>query len=150
MEPIENNNLNNYPRKHPYTVPESYFDNLPMQIQQRVQAQPKVSIFLRPLFSPKFRLSAVLGMFLVLAASVWFVMQNQQPSREQFQPIAFSQLTNREILNYLESDEASIETGDIALLTNFSRDQINYSLPAYDARDLEQEIELSDIEDYYL
>jgi hypothetical protein len=95
--------LEDLPKKQPFTVPDGYFENLPLRIQARIQAKDKEISWLPEFnFALKFALPVlVLG---IVSIAVWTNLSKAEDSMANLDSVPTEQL-----LAYLEADEISTE-----------------------------------------
>src|SRR5690606_26336201 len=92
MEPNDLPTESHLPKKHPYTVPDGYFDKLPMRIQSRAQQPAAPGFWQFPVFSrPVLRYA--LAAMLVLATSVGLLLNRFTPANQPENALALSELT---------------------------------------------------------
>jgi hypothetical protein len=102
----ENNPFEAYgiSKQNLFSVPEAYFDRLPVKIREKISAEPKPAIskyFLKWKFKPGYSIAAV-SVFVVLIAVVVFFNSDQEASRNGFADLTVEQVVSEEpgILEY--------------------------------------------------
>jgi hypothetical protein len=109
MEERKRIRLSDLDRKHPFKVPEGYFDTLASKIQERVEGIPEVeSVSVKPLptkvvsFPNWWRVSAVAASVALIVGLIWFTLPVRQGA---LGPDALSAVSDDAILDYLESQD---------------------------------------------
>lgn len=98
----------NHPlRKDPFRAPDGYFEDLPMQIQTRIQAQKPAPAFTMS-WSWQRSVASLAGAGLV-AALVWVTLPERQETLGQE---TLSSVSNEAIASYLEDE--GIDANDLA------------------------------------
>ncbi|MEJ1240010.1 hypothetical protein WBG78_17855 [Chryseolinea sp. T2] len=97
--------LDDIPKKHPFTVPDDYFDKLPGNIQARVQAGTGER---KPLFAYAVRY-AIASATIAIVAAVWFWMRPSTENNSAEDIIA--SLDTSELVAYL--NEGDITTDEL-------------------------------------
>lgn len=114
--------------KQPFTVPEGYFENLPMKIQSRVEVKKKES-WSR---TPAFRLAFSLATMIAIVFSV-FMFFSQSPTPEDL----LADIPQEELLAYI--DLVQLEESDILSAFEGGGEGINF----FDSEGLD-DIEIED------
>ncbi|MCY7350729.1 MAG: hypothetical protein LH606_08675 [Cytophagaceae bacterium] len=137
-------NLDDLPRKQPFSVPEGYFDTLPQRIQAQVVAPAPAFRF----HLSWQRVSVSLAAFSLVAVLIW---QTLPPKQGSLGTDAISQVSNETILEYLTTqnltpydlvdhlDQVSILTsGEGAVLQqlNITDEDILHHLKTEDLEDV--------------
>jgi hypothetical protein len=95
--------LEDIPKKQPFTVPEGYFDDLPMRIQARIQ-KPET----HPFWSTNWGLSLKLTVP-VLAIGVVAILFWNIPTQSKDPFAKLDTIPSEQLLAYLESDAITTE-----------------------------------------
>jgi hypothetical protein len=95
--------LEDIPKKQPFTVPEGYFDDLPMRIQARIQ-KPEA----HPFWSTNWGLSLKLTVP-VLAIGVVAILFWNIPTQSKDPFAKLDTIPSEQLLAYLESDAITTE-----------------------------------------
>jgi hypothetical protein len=109
--------LEDIPKKQSFKVPDGYFDDLPMRIQARIQAQEQ-----KPSWSFNFSLALKYALPVLVVGIISVALWNRTPKDED----AFARLDTvptEQLLAYLESDE--ITTDEIIENASFTNSAIN-------------------------
>ncbi len=125
-------------RQDPFRAPDGYFDDLPMQIQARVQANKPHPTFTMS-WSWQRSVASLAGATLV-AALVWVTLPERQGRLEQE---ALSSVSNEAIASYL--DEQGIDANELAeqsqVQTSFSSDSTLFQYLNVQPADIRQHID---------
>ena len=102
--------LDDLERKHPFTVPEGYFEGLTGAIQERIseEVDSKVAPFHKTgtVFRRWWTLPAVAASLALIVGLVWFTLPVRQGP---LGPDALSSVSDIAILDYLESQELDFD-----------------------------------------
>ena len=115
MKPIKLDDIEKNSR--PFSVPEGYFKDLPMKIQDRIQEEKK-EVWVK---TPAFRLAFAIAAMIVVVMSIVFVNQSASPEdlladipeEELLAYIDMIQLDENDILSAFESSVETIEFYDM-------------------------------------
>ena len=94
--------LDDIPKKHPFSVPDDYFDKLPGNIQARVQAGER-----KPVFTYAVRY-ALASFTIAMATAAWFWMRPASPENESAEDIIAS-LDTSELVAYLNEGDMTTD-----------------------------------------
>ncbi|MEP1094623.1 MAG: hypothetical protein ABJG78_05905 [Cyclobacteriaceae bacterium] len=125
MKPIKLDDIEK--KSQPYSVPEGYFEDLPMKIQGRISQQKKESW----IKMPAVKLAFAAGAMLAIVMSVVFVNQSVTPED------LLADIPEEELLAYI--DMLQIDENDILAAFEGSVESIDF----FDANGLE-DLELED------
>ena len=137
-------NLDDFPKKQPYHVPEDYFDKLPNRIMQRVTAEPKSGWSWLPTFSAPLRVALASVVLLLAFVGVFFLNQDVASTQE---PNHLAQVSDQEIMDYLLTSER-LETADLTELSLTGQDLTYHFIPASNT-EIESLLENRDLYDIY-
>ncbi|GAB4341067.1 MAG: hypothetical protein OHK0038_20720 [Flammeovirgaceae bacterium] len=133
-------------KKHPYKVPEKYFEELPMRVMKQVEKKPSKSIFYFD--NVWFRIGVVsFAVCTLLVLGIQFFKSNPSPTPDYTHAeMLLSQVSKEEIKAYLFSESDNIELVELAEEKNIS---VELSMEDINSdEELLEEIDLSEIEDY--
>ena len=102
--------LEDIPKKHPFEVPDGYFDRLPEIIQARV-AEKTETRESKPYF--RYALQYALPVFILAVAAIYFI-----PAKPQDVDSLLASVSTEELVSYLEQTDISTEE----LLNNMELD----------------------------
>ena len=148
MQPDNDNIPNHLPKKHPYTVPDRYFEELPMRVQQRVQRKPTFGGFSLPALQLQ-KVGLALASLLVIFAGVWFTLQQNTTVNQTESMVALSELSEAEVASYLTANFYQVDPADVAEIAS-PADFPYAELPDLAPADLADEIDYATLEEYYL
>lgn len=94
--------LDDIDKKQAFKVPEGYFEDLPMKIQQRITEEPKKQSSGTPVWALAMAASVVIAVAFV------FLFQNNQPSTESL----LADIPQEELIAYL--DQLEVDEYDLA------------------------------------
>jgi hypothetical protein len=109
--------LDEIPKKQIFTVPDGYFEDLPMRIQARIQTPERKSSWI-PEFNLALKFALPIVLFGVISVIVWVNLPKTKDALANLDTIPTEQL-----LAYLEADEISTE--EIIENVNFTNAAIN-------------------------
>lgn len=109
--------LDEIPKKQIFTVPDGYFEDLPMRIQARIQTHERKSSWI-PEFNLALKFALPIVLFGVISVIVWVNLPKTKDALANLDTIPTEQL-----LAYLEADEISTE--EIIENVNFTNAAIN-------------------------
>ncbi len=109
MKPIKLDDIEK--NSKPFSVPEGYFDDLPMKIQSRIQEEKKEVWIKRPVF----RLAMAMAAMLVIVMSIVFMNQSAGPEDlladiPEEELLAYVDMMQFDETDILSAFEGSIET----------------------------------------
>jgi hypothetical protein len=108
-------NLEDIPKKHPFNVPDGYFDRLPGIIQSRIaekSAQPQPTPYLR------YALQYAIPMVLIAIAAIFYF--TPEPARDVDTILA--SVSTEELVAYLE--ESDISTDELLETVEFDTESV--------------------------
>ena len=129
--------LNDIDKKHPFKVPDNYFEQLNADILSKIDEKPAVSI------KPKTRNNLwywVAASLTILASSIVFILNFNQDKKVEY----LSNISNEEIMFYLDY----YEIDELDLLESVTGEM--QWMPVEDELLLDVEFESDEIEDIYL
>ncbi len=139
MKPIKLDDIEKNSR--PFSVPEGYFDDLPMKIQNKILAEKKEAWFKRPVF----RLGLAMAAVFVIVMSIVFINQSASPEdlladipeEELLAYIDLMQLDESDIFSAFEGSIETIEFFDMEGLEDlqFEDEALDDLLIEYDLTD---------------
>ena len=136
-------NLSDIPKQDPFVVPEGYLQNLPLQIQARVQQKPESlwrnvkGLFLLP------QLQAAFGILIVIVV-FGMIFLNTTTTPEQGAENILQEASRQELVNYL-SQHNSFSVRELAMEGSWDDELITTQMAA--EKDLEEEI-IQNIDSY--
>ncbi len=115
MKPIKLDDIEK--KSRPFSVPEGYFDDLPMKIQDRIQEEKK-EVWIK---TPALRLAFAVAAMLVIVMSIVFINQTTTPEdlladipeEELLAYIDMMQLDETDIFSAFEGSVETIEFYDM-------------------------------------
>jgi hypothetical protein len=141
-------NLDDLPRKLPYSAPERYFDELPGLIQNRIQRETPAKVagydWAPRISYPRLRL-AVASLVLAVTGSL-VVILNQAPATND---LALSDFNRSEVIQYLAVNEVTPETADLAEISSVDQ-SLSQTVPLVQTEDVIELMGEEEIEDYLL
>ncbi len=139
MKPIKLDDIKKVSR--PYSVPEGYFEDLPLKIQTRIQSERKES-WIR---TPAFKLAFAIAAMLTIVMSIVFVNQSVNPEDLLADIPEEELLAYANLMQFEESDIFSAFEGSIEEIDFFDADGLdNLELEDSTLDDLLLEYDLSD------
>ncbi|MBF9252644.1 hypothetical protein I2I11_05015 [Pontibacter sp. 172403-2] len=136
--------LSDVPKRNMYQVPENYFERLPTRIMARTAAaEAPQPAWQQSLWRPLRLALAPLVLLLVFAGVYYFnISRSPEPATTDFAALA-----EAEIVDYLTSNDAQLETADFADLTSLSGQELTADFLNVSQRAAEEELEYHPIED---
>jgi len=143
MKPKKLDNIN---RENIFSVPDSYFEDLPTRIQSKVNQSPKEFVFFRGLrlFSLRYALPAI-----ALLVGVWFFMPKETDIAPASMPATenlLSDISLEEIESYVSENDFSVT--EIIDLAHENEVSIQFSQDKTEEEEFfEIDIDLVDLEE---
>jgi hypothetical protein len=137
---------NSTSKKHPYKVPEKYFDELSVRVMKQVEKKTSKSLF--SLDSVWIRVGVVsLAACVLVVLGIQFFKSSPNATPDYTQAEALlSQVSKEEIKAYLLSESDNIELTELVEEKNI---ELDLSMEEVNAdEELLEDIDLSEIEDY--
>ncbi|MCX8492080.1 MAG: hypothetical protein ORN54_13545 [Cyclobacteriaceae bacterium] len=109
--------LDDIPKKQPFTVPDGYFEDLPMRIQAKIQKTERRSFWI-----PEFNLALKFALPVVLVGIISVIVWINLPKTEDAL-VNLDAVPTEQLLAYLEADEISTE--EIIENVSFTNEDVN-------------------------
>ncbi|MDX5443572.1 MAG: hypothetical protein LPJ89_07305 [Hymenobacteraceae bacterium] len=139
-------NLNDLPKKHPFQVPENYFEQLPNRVMQQTAYRQKTGSSRSWQQQPVWRMA--LASLVVLLIFVGVFRLSQTPAEAPSATALLAQVNDRELVNYLLTSER-VQVTDL-LETKAAETVQPHEFLQVQPEDVEEEIDPYVVEDYLL